>query len=345
MRPCTCDKSKKDDPWDGTGCRLCWLFHNDSDYRNHWRECGPARKIILESWLMPGDLVVLTATLEAFAKHWPEFQFKIRSNHDDIFYNNPHVYNFADSEAEQTIRLDIPKSMHNQWRDARYLDGFTEDIADKLDVKVKSVTTSPRLYPSQEELSAPRMIAGEYVVINSGYKKDGESKNWGFDNWFAVTGWIRSKGLAVVQVGGANDTHQLLTGAIDLRGKTSIRELFMLTYHATFGCGHESFLHHVAAAFDTPFICIASGIYPRTWAEYNTETYLSRQGGMDCCRSRGCGKWCISSCVHQEQLGSEIVPACMTRIKPAEVIAAIEQWYAPHGILNKDSRGKCATCR
>lgn len=37
MRPCTCDKSTKGDPWiDGQGCRLCWLFHNDLTYHLHW---------------------------------------------------------------------------------------------------------------------------------------------------------------------------------------------------------------------------------------------------------------------------------------------------------------------
>jgi hypothetical protein len=36
MRPCTCDRFQKDQPYQLGQCRLCWLYHNDDRYRRLW---------------------------------------------------------------------------------------------------------------------------------------------------------------------------------------------------------------------------------------------------------------------------------------------------------------------
>jgi Mannosyltransferase putative len=35
-RPCTCDRMKPGKPYDTDQCRLCWLYHNDTQYQELW---------------------------------------------------------------------------------------------------------------------------------------------------------------------------------------------------------------------------------------------------------------------------------------------------------------------
>jgi hypothetical protein len=40
-RDCICDRCKRGKPWTQDQCWLCWLYHNNADYRAMW-DNGPA---------------------------------------------------------------------------------------------------------------------------------------------------------------------------------------------------------------------------------------------------------------------------------------------------------------
>lgn len=41
MRPCVCDNCLTGQPYDDSQCMMCWLFHNNPDYRAAWDKREP----------------------------------------------------------------------------------------------------------------------------------------------------------------------------------------------------------------------------------------------------------------------------------------------------------------
>ncbi len=313
------------------------------------------KRVWLSHTISPGDSMVLTAAIESVGYYSPlTYTFKVQCSSREVFVNNPHCSDFPRDQADLVIEAHYPDFAERNWRDVRYLQGYTHFLGEKLGLKLKCAVPSPRLYFSPAELAAPRLIDEPYVVINSGYKKDGTLKNWGIQNWIEVSNWIQSQGLKVVQVGttSPHHVHKPLPGAIDMRHNSPHRVLYKLALDSEYGLGAESYLHHIYAAtpIRKPFVCVASGIFPTTAMQYGTERYLCRQGTMDCCRTRGCGGTGgpntvvpgpgLVMCHYPDKVGDEPVAGCLARIKPAEVIEAIKQWYLPGGVLSPEAKKK-----
>jgi ADP-heptose:LPS heptosyltransferase len=177
------------------------------------------------------------------------------------------------------------------------------------------------------------------LLIISGYKGDYPTKNWGFDNWNRLATWIQKDlGFKVVQCGEAWHTHQPLTGAINLIGKTQkIREFLLLIHHAEFVCSHESFLAHCAAAMPTPklAVVIASG-WNNAWARYPWQNYHTSVGQLPCCSLGGCWRGKFggeNGCVNPVVLGGDTIGKCMQMISVDEVSNGIKKWVYG-GLLN-----------
>lgn len=145
--------------------------------------------------------------------------------------------------------------------------------------------------------------------------------------------------IQFVQVGREEHVHKCLKGVIDLRGKTDTRQLIRLCYHASGGLGGESFLHHIFAALQKPFVCLASGFLPKSWFSYPTTTILSRANTLPCYdKNKGC---CWKSrtvklndgdskdnslCELPIFDGGNATPKCLALVSPDEVARAIIQF-------------------
>ncbi len=299
-RPCTCNRCAIGGVYRAGDCWNCWKFHNDTLYRGLWGGEDPAvqEKLLLVNEMCPGDTLVMTSAIEALAEQCPgKYAIIVSSAFPFIFENNPHCVNLhtlgkSDRDMDRIIKMQYPSWGETYKRDARYISGYVEYLADQLGIKLKSETNRPHVYLSSAELAKKKPFPNPYVVINSGWKNEGngELKNWGFANWAKVAEHLLMKGLTVVQVGEDSPTHvhRRLPGAVDMIGKTPERDIFLLAWHSEYGLGHESFLHHIYAAFKKPFVTLSSGIHMKTWTNYPTEEFLSRQGKLDCCRFGPC---------------------------------------------------------
>ncbi|PWU08851.1 MAG: hypothetical protein C5B50_28645 [Verrucomicrobia bacterium] len=92
--------------------------------------------------------------------------------------------------------------------------------------------------------------------------------------------------------------HPPLKGVLDLRGKTSLRDLIRLVHFAD-GILCPVTLHmHLAAAVPLPAgrkrlrhcIVVAGGREPAHWEQYPGHHYLHTIGQLDCCATGGCWK-------------------------------------------------------
>ncbi len=193
----------------------------------------------------------------------------------------------------------------------------------------------PILYLSEQEKAMPPQVEGPYWVICSGVKQDFTVKAYGHDAYQAVID--ATPDIQWVQVGERHHGHRPLRGVVDLLGQTNARQLIRLCFQAQGGLGGESFLHHIFAALQKPFVCLASGFLPPSWVQYPTTTILHRHGKLQCCATRPCWKSRVvalgDGSRHDKKLcllpvldGPEPVPRCLDLIPPSEVAAAIRSY-------------------
>ena len=122
---------------------------------------------------------------------------------------------------------------------------------------------------------------------------------------------------------------------VDMLGKTDQRQLIQLAYHSVGGIGPTTFLQHIYAAFEKPYVCVLGGREPVSWVQYPAQTTLHSIGSLDCCSTRACWKSRTvklddgkndSLCSQPVLADGVYSPRCMSIIKPEEVAYAIERY-------------------
>src|SRR5205807_1627752 len=114
-------------------------------------------------------------------------------------------------------------------------------------------------------------------------------KQWPVEHYQQVVDHFRGN-VSFVQVGSAEHDHPKLDGVIDLVDRTNTRQLMRLTYHADGGLGPITFLQHLCAAFEKPYVALLGGREPVSWVQYPLQTTLHTLGKLPCCRTKACWK-------------------------------------------------------
>ncbi len=156
-----------------------------------------------------------------------------------------------------------------------------------------------------------RPMKEPYCLLNAGWKDDGETK-W-YSRWQEVVDILheRHPDLKVVQVGETHHHHPRLKNVVNMIGAWNGKGRLPIVwaYHSLFGMGPISFLMHVYAGHSKPYVCVATGYEPPTWAcNYLGHRFVTRFGSLPCCRFNGCGKRHWRGCTNMK---GERLPACL----------------------------------
>lgn len=304
----------------------------------------PAQKLILKNPLSPGDVLVSTAALESLHGQYPgQFVTDVDTAVPAVFENNPRVTPLGREDPEvRVLPLEYPLIQACNQRPVHFLQGYTECLAAHLGIKLELTTNRPHLYLSADEMrwmSQVQEITGrptKFWVINAGTKQDYTTKGWGHANYQTVVNTLRGRVL-FVQVGELQHLHRPLAGVINLLGKTDIRQLIRLCWNAQGGVGPTTFIQHIFAAFQKPYVCLLGGREPVSWTHYPTQTTLSTHGTLECCRLSACwrsrtvpledGAENDRNLCESPVLGEDPIPRCMALIAPERVVQAIEAYY------------------
>lgn len=304
-------------------------------------------KLILRNPLSPGDCLVMTAALECLHQQHPgRYLTAVESTTPAVFEHNPYVMQPDDDyrAKAELIQVHYPLIQHCNSRPVHFLQGYTEFLADKLDIPLQLTINRPCLYLTEQEkhwMPQVQEITGrptKYWVINAGVKNDFTAKAWGQDNYQHVVDYFLGK-ILFVQVGAAEHDHRPLRGVLNLIGRTDARQLIRLCYHAQGGIGPTTFVQHIFAALEKPYVCILGAREPVSWTHYPSQRTLSTQGSLPCCtkiacwRSRtvklGDGRTLDNSLCEQPVLvEGDPRPRCMQLISSREVIGAVEGYYS-----------------
>lgn len=305
---------------------------------NKEQESGKKR-LILRNRLSPGDILVMTTAIRALHNAFPgRYETDVESPCPEIFENSPFITKL--NGDGQVIDMQYPE-IHKSGKSGRHFsDGHRKYLEDVLEVKIPRVGLLPDIFLTQDEILWPSPLLkyfdcdGQYMVFNAGSKGDYTLKQ--YHRWQEVADIWRNlyPEIKLAQIGVLQHNHRPLDGVYDMRGKTSIRELFRLIYHSVgvFTC--VSFPMHIAAALSKPCVVVAGGREGTRWELYPDHRFLYTNGTLDCCRYDGCWKSKTEDCKH---LIEKSYPLCLEMIRPEDIVRAMEL-YILGGVINRKEK-------
>lgn len=300
-------------------------------------------RLILRCALSPGDVLTMTAAVESLHRQFPgRYLTDVRTPCPAIWENNPLVTPLRD-ERGRIIEMHYPSIGQCNQTHTPFLGGYTEYLGTELGISLKLQTNRPHLYLSDQERVWVDQVTQHFMggrrrpfwLINAGVKWDYTAKQWPVEHYQEVVD--RTRGLVQwVQIGESSHRHHRLRGALDLVGKTDLRQLIRLAYHSQGGLGPVTLLQHLLAAWEKPYLCLLGGREPLTWVTYPLQHTFHSLGLLDCCRTQACWKSRVQpledgdrkdlSLCAQPILGLlESAPRCLAMIRPGEVAALIER--------------------
>jgi ADP-heptose:LPS heptosyltransferase len=306
------------------------------------------RKLILRSRLSPGDIVMLTAAVRDLHRAHPgEFLTDVRTPCPALWEHNPHVTPIDDldpgAEAVDCAYPLVHRSNQEPWH---FIHGFMQHLNYTLGTRIRPTAFQGDLHISGTEKSWYRQICEAlgrelpYGLVSAGGKFDFTAKWWDPTRYQEVVDRFRGR-LLFVQVGEEGHHHPPLRGVLDLRGKTELRQLVRLMYHAQGVLTPVSLLMHLAAAVEVkggrprtrPCVVVAGGREPSSWEAYPTHQFLHTNGALACCDAGGCWKARVvplgdgSDADKPENLCVDVVgrlPRCMDMITAEDMARRIE---------------------
>jgi Mannosyltransferase putative/Glycosyltransferase family 9 (heptosyltransferase) len=322
-------------------------------------------KLIIRSFYSLGDIVLLTAAVRDLHRRFPGvFATDTRTPFPELWENNPYLTRLDEYDPEaKVVECDLPLVNQSNEAACHCLHGFLDFLNRYLGTTMKPTEFRGDIHLSRREQARPSPVrpwAGQaipYWVLSAGGKYDYTIKWWDARRYQEVVDRFRGR-VQFVQVGAGGHYHPKLEGVIDLRGRTSIRDLIRLIHHASGVLCGVTGLMHLAAAVPTrkrhsparPCVVVAGGRESPPWEAYPAHRFLHTVGTLPCCATGGCWK---SRTValgdgdekdRPEDLCVAVVnglPRCMDLISSAEVIRSIETYLeggACRGLARTEAR-------
>jgi hypothetical protein len=206
-----------------------------------------------------------------------------------------------------------------------------------------------------------------FWIIVTGGPAAQSAEWWDVQRYQRIVDEFKGK-ITFVQCGLEGDHHPRLNGVIDLVGKTDLRQVIRLMYHAAGYVGAPGFLMHLAAATPVrPFerngrprpnsraaIVISGGREAYQWFAYEGQHVLHVNGALPCCEVGGCGKTRCEVphrlernpeqlCEMPVQIGRGVViPKCLDMITARTVIDRIKLHFDGGAYFYDDNPPKVA---
>jgi ADP-heptose:LPS heptosyltransferase len=309
------------------------------------------KRLILRNFQSPGDIVMLTAAVRDLHKTYPnQFVTDVRTPCPGIWENNPFIKSLKEDDSSvETIDCHYPLIHQSNAAPYHFIHGFVEYLNIRLGLRVRPTIFRGDIYISQLEktwISQVEEIIHSpqaFWIVVAGGKRDYTIKWWDPVRFQQVIDHFRDR-ILFAQVGEAGHEHPPLQNVIDLRGKTDLRQLIRLVYHAQGVLCPVTLLMHLAAAVEVkpgmpqnrPCVVIAGGREPPQWEAYPHHQFIHTVGALRCCDNGGCWKSRTvplgdgDSKDRPENLCVDVVgrlPRCMDMISADEVIRRIELYF------------------
>jgi len=302
------------------------------------------KKLLIKCNLAPGDMLTMTAAVKNLCTQYPEYKVNVVNDtglqaYPMIWDGNPFIdpsinKRNADAVVEPEYRSFIHEADKN--KSGHFIEAYTKSLSALLGISINAATMVPDVYLTEDE-KAMRPMRDPYWLIFPGYKNDITTKRWPAKHWEFIVN--RSNDITFVQLGStyAHHVNPKIKGAVDMVGKTTLRELLVWVYHADgVVCGVTAAMH-AAAAFDRKCVVIAGGREGSWWEKYPNHTYINTIGNLPCCEDGPCWKSHVDTSYvragEEDKVCENVVDGdsgkkyakCMKTIAPSIVTKIIKQ--------------------
>lgn len=308
-------------------------------------------KLVLKSFLSPGDLLMLSAAIRDLHRAYPgRYLTDVRTSCPGLWDNNPYITRLSESDPEvRIIDCEYPLIHQCHRRSEHFIYGYLEHLNRTLGVNASTTEFRGDVHLSPGEAQNPGPLEAllneriPYWILVAGGKFDFTAKWWDWKRYQQVVDHFQGR-IAFVQVGEIDHYHPPLEGVIDFRKKTTVREIIRLTHYADGTLCPVTFLMHLAAAVPRPSgtkgprpcVVVAGGREPPHWEAYPQHQFLHTVGALPCCAESGCWRARTrplgdgSPLDHPDRICVDVVedePHCMRLITAEDVIRRIELYY------------------
>jgi len=236
------------------------------------------RKIFrIITWGGAGDVLLLTPVLKTLKEEFYNCKIIIygSSSAMEIYKNNPYIdrlttfsfYKNPVFAVQYFFKLTKFYRTNFQWIPLSYIYNVSVPyiIADIFNVTLKDKKVQVYLTAKEEQRARNFLNQYKNSVIIHVTSKCSVNHMWQHKKWDQLVAEMPD--YTFIQVG--LESEQAVKGAIDLRGKTSMREAMALIKYTNYFVGIESFFAHVTNAFDTPGVVMFGDSSPVFWGHDN----------------------------------------------------------------------------
>ncbi|HTL55811.1 MAG TPA: glycosyltransferase family 9 protein [Candidatus Limnocylindrales bacterium] len=306
------------------------------------------QKLIIRNLQAPGDSIALTAAIrDLHACYHDQFLTDVRTRWPELWLNNPYLTPLDQADPQvKVLDCQYPLIGFSNQRPLHFLYGFIEDLNQQLGLRIAPTQFKGDIHLSDAEKATPSLVSQitgldvPYWLIVAGGKYDYTIKWWHFRRWQAVVDHFQGR-LLFVQLGEKQHYHPALNGVLDFRGRTTLRDVVKLVYHADGVLCPVTFVMHLAAAVEgkpgglksRPCVVVAGGREPPHWEAYPTHQFIHTVGLLPCCAQGGCWRSRSVPLGDGDEKDSpkhlcvdvvENLPRCMDLISPDTVANRIE---------------------
>lgn len=329
------------------------------------------RKLILRNFLSPGDIIMLTAAVRDLHLTYPgEYQTDVRTPCPGLWENNPYITSLKEGdEGVEIVECQYPLIHKSNQLPYHFIHGFRLFLSERLGCEIKPHAFKGDIHLAEKEkrwmsqVEETEGLGKRFWIIVAGGKKDFTAKWWDPARAQAVVNHFKDR-IFFVQCGavGPNHNHPKLQNVLDLSGKTDMRQMVRLMYHAEGVICPVTMFMHLAAAVETkpgrqknrPCVVIAGGREPAHWEAYPHHQYLHTMGMLPCCDNGGCWKSRVvplgdgdakdkSLCLRPvRRPNGFVLPQCLEMVRVRDVVQAVEGYLAYETPYQFQSR--CGTC-
>lgn len=314
------------------------------------------RQLILRNFLSPGDVLMLTAAVrDLHLTHPGQFQTDVRTPYPGLWEHNPYVVPLAeDAPGVEIVDCEYPLINQSNQRPYHFIHGFRLFLEERLGVPITPHAFHGDVHLIDQEkgwLSQVDEVTGtpgtRFWIIVSGGKKDFTAKWWDPARCQQVVDHFRDQ-IQFVQCGDGGDwhVHPPLEGAINLVGRTDLRQMVRLMHHADGVICPVTMFMHLAAAVETrpgrprnrPCVVVAGGREPAHWEAYPHHQYLHTNGCLPCCDDGGCWRSRVAPLGDGDEKDrclcwrpvrvptGRVLPQCLDMITAQDVIEAVTRY-------------------
>ncbi len=241
------------------------------------------KEFVIVTWGGIGDALICTPTMKALKETYPDYKivlYCINQQHKDVFKNNYFVDSLRLLKIGAMLRYpyhlfaylfrkDLVRYINLQFQHIPlswvYSKSVVEIVPEIFGVKLKDKNIQ-LFFTEKEQHHVAKMIQPyKDVIFMHITSRSSANHNWKTERWIELVKQMPE--FTFIQLGHKDEP--AVTGAVDWRGKTTLRESLCLIQYGLSFVGVESSLGHVTNAFGIPGVVLFGDSSPVHWGHDN----------------------------------------------------------------------------